>query len=81
MNNGRIKIDGQIDTNNKVRISDDWSSSGGAVEVEPFYCKHGEEIKFKITMLMFKDSEVGEVYIWDGHSLKTQKEYDAWYSE
>jgi hypothetical protein len=66
---GRIKVDGRIDTENTIRISDNYSMSSGGVEVGPIWSNESEEIQFRVILLGHKDDETGIELTWDGFRL------------
>lgn len=66
---GRIKVDGKIDTENTIRISDNYSQSSGGVEVGPTWSNESEEIQFRIVLLEHKDDEKGIELMWNGFQL------------
>ncbi len=67
---GRISVTGNIDTGNRIRVTDDYSDHAPAVEVEPFWCERSEEIKFRIRLLVDKADAEGVELVWNGICLK-----------
>ena len=66
---GRIQVEGMLNSGNAIKVCDNYSSSGSAVKVEAFWCGDGEEIKFRITLLGHKDEDTGREMVWDGIRL------------
>lgn len=66
---GRIKVDGRIDSENTIRVSDDFSNSSAGVEVSPTWSSEDQSMHFRITLLEHKDDEKGVELVWDGFRL------------
>jgi len=68
--NGRYGIVGSLGSCDSIRVYDNYSSSGPAVEVAPFWNNDAEEMQVRLSCYDSKDSTSPTVeVVWDGICL------------